>query len=68
MKKYRLMVSKGFVAVEWNDEVVIEAKDEKEAKRIALTMAKKDMIEWQSSNYDDSNANFQVEECEEESK
>ena len=65
MKKYRLMVSKGFVAVEWNDEVVIEAKDEKEAKRIALTMAKKDMIEWQSSNYDDSNANFQVEWCEE---
>ena len=66
MKKYRLMVSKGFVAVEWNDEVVIEAKDEKEAKRIALTMAKQDMIEWQSSNYDDSNANFQVEECAEE--
>jgi len=63
--KYRLNVSKGFVAVAWNDDVIVEADSKDEAHKIALSMARDGGIEFDSDCYDDSDANFQVEECEE---
>ena len=63
--KYRLNVSKGFLAVSWNDEVIVEAKDEDEAHEKALKMAEDSLIEFNSDCYDDSDSNFQVEYCEE---
>ena len=63
--KYRLNVSKGFVAVSWNDDVIVEANSKDEAHEKALIMAKDGLIEFDSDCYDDSDSNFQVEECEE---
>ena len=65
--KYRLNVSKGFLAVSWNDEVIVEAKDEDEAHEKALKMAEDGLIEFGNdfSVIDDSDSNFQVEDCEE---
>ena len=63
--KYRLNVSKGFLAVTWNDDVIVEAKDEDEANDIALAMARDDGIDFTNTNYDDSDSNYQVESCEE---
>ena len=63
--KYRLNVSKGFLAVSWNDEVIVEAKDEDEAHEKALKMAEDGLIEFDSDCYDDGDSNFQVEDCEE---
>ena len=64
--KYRLMVSKGLLAVSWNDDVFVEAKDEDEARTIALKMAKDGKLDKGGlSSYDfDDNANYQVEWCE----
>ena len=63
--KYRLNVSKGFLAVSWNDDVIVEAKNEDEANKIALAMARDGGIDFTSTNYDDSDSNYQVESCEE---
>ena len=63
--KYRLNVSKGFVAVSWNDDIIVEAKDKDEANDIALAMARDGGIDFTSTNYDDSDSNYQVESCEE---
>ena len=62
--KYRLNVSKGFLAVSWNDEVIVEAEDKDEAREKALKMAEEGLIEFDSDCYDDSDSNFQVEDCE----
>ena len=62
------MVSKGIMAVSWNDDVMVEAKDEDEANKIALKMAKDGKLDKGGLSYydmDDSEANFQVESCEE---
>ena len=66
--KYRLNVSKGFLAVSWNDDVIVEAKDEDEAHEKAFQMAEDSLIEFDSDCYDDSDSNFQVEDCEEYKK
>ena len=69
--KYRLNISKGFLAVSWNDDVFVEAKDEDEAHTIALKMAKDGKLDKGGLSYydmDDSDANYQVESCKEESK
>ena len=66
--KYRLNLSKGFLAVSWNDDVIVEAKDEDEAHEKALKMAEDSLIEFDSDCYDDSDSNFQVEDCEEYKK
>ena len=63
--KYRLMVSKGFMAVSWNDDVMVEAKDEKEAMKKALDMAMNNKVDMPFPDLDDSDANYQVEWCEE---
>ena len=66
--KYRLMVSKGFMAVSWNDDVMVEAKDEDEAHTIALKMAEDGKLDNGGLSYydmNDSDANYQVEWCEE---
>jgi len=66
--KYRLMVSKGIMAVSWNDDVMVEAEDEDEAHTIALKMAEDGKLDKGGLSYydmDDSEANFQVESCEE---
>ena len=63
--KYRLNVSKGIVAVSWNDDVIVESKDEKEAMEIALKMARDGKIDLSHYDMDDSDANYQVESCEE---
>ena len=63
--KYRLNVSKGFLAVAWNDDVIVEARDEDEAYEKALAMARDGGIDFTSTNYDDSDSNYQVESCEE---
>lgn len=63
--KYRLNVSKGIVAVSWNDDVIVEAEDEKEAMKTALKMARDGKIDLSHYDMDDSDANFQVESCEE---
>ena len=63
--KYRLNVSKGFLAVSWNDDVIVEAKNEDEAHKKALKMAEEGLINFTSTNYDDSDSNYQVESCEE---
>ena len=63
--KYRLNVSKGFVAVAWDDDVIVEAKNEDEAHKKALKMAEEGLINFTSTNYDDSDSNYQVESCEE---
>ena len=63
--KYRLNVSKGFLAVAWDDDVIVEAKDKDEAMKIALDMAMNNKIDLSHYNMDDSDANYQVESCEE---
>jgi hypothetical protein len=63
--KYRLNVSKGFYAVEWNDDVIVEAKNKDEVNKIALSMARNGSIKFDNSNYDDSDSFYQVESCEE---
>ena len=60
--KYRLTVSEGNLHVKWNDDIIIDAKDENEGETIALTMARDGKIIWNHSDYG-SDYNHQVEEC-----
>tara|TARA_B100000029_G_C17070804_1_gene776764 strand:- start:91 stop:303 length:213 start_codon:yes stop_codon:yes gene_type:complete len=60
--KYKVHVSKGWLQVEWNDNVIIEAEDKDAAKDIAYEMAESGEIRWEQCSDDDSDANYQIED------
>lgn len=61
MSKYKVHISKGWLQVEWNDHVIIEAEDEETAVEIAYEMAESGSISWDQVNDDDSDARYQIE-------
>ena len=54
--RYKVHVSNGWLQVEWNDHVIIEAED------IVLEMAESGSISWDQGSDDDSDANYQIED------
>ena len=60
--KYIVNVSKGYLYVQWNDEVFVEAKNKQDAERKVLKLAEQGEIVWTKSDHDDSDANYQIEE------
>ncbi len=60
--RYKVHVSKGWLQVDWNDQVIIEAEDKETAEDIVLEMAESGSISWDQGSDDDSDANYQIED------
>lgn len=62
--KYKIHVSKGWLEVEWNDSIIVEADNRKKAEELVLEMAKSGTIDWYKTTSNED-ANYQIEDVRE---